>query len=135
MTTPREIFARMQRQWFSDEATLDHGLLADDVVVEMPFALPGQPNRIQGRQNFIAFAEAGRAALPVRFEGCRNVVVHETADPNVIVVEYELAATLTTTGVSAAAPFIGVLRVRDGLVTHWREYQNPLAIAQALGQR
>jgi ketosteroid isomerase-like protein len=52
----------------------------------------------------------------------------------VIVVEYELAGTVTTTGRRAAAPFIGVLRVRDGKTVHWREYQNILAIADALGQ-
>jgi ketosteroid isomerase-like protein len=27
-----------------------------------------------------------------------------------------------------------VLRVRDGQILHWREYQNVLAIAHALGQ-
>jgi uncharacterized protein len=52
----------------------------------------------------------------------------------VIVVEYELSGTVTTTGRRAAAPFIGVLRVRDGQVAGWREYQDAVAIAQALGQ-
>jgi ketosteroid isomerase-like protein len=47
-------------------------------------------------------------------------------------VEYELAATVTATGVSAAATFIGVLTVREGRISCWREYQNPLAIAWAL---
>ena len=32
------------------------------------------------------------------------------------------------------APFIGVLRTRDGKLVHWREYQHTLAIAQAVGQ-
>jgi hypothetical protein len=67
-------------------------------------------------------------------EECREIAVHDTADPEVIVVEYELAGTVTTTGRRAAAPFIGVLRVRDGQVAGWREYQDAVAIAQALGQ-
>ena len=58
--------------------------------------------------------------------------MHETADPATIVVEYELAATMTATGLSAAAPFLGVLTVQQGRVTRWREYQNPLAVAWAL---
>jgi ketosteroid isomerase-like protein len=70
----------------------------------------------------------------VRFEECREIAVHDTADPEVIVVEYELAGTVTTTGRRAAAPFIGVLRVRDGQVAGWREYQDAVAIAHALGQ-
>jgi uncharacterized protein len=45
-----------------------------------------------------------------------------------VVVEYELAATIPATGVSASAPFIGVLTVEDGRVALWREYQNAAAI-------
>jgi ketosteroid isomerase-like protein len=131
---PREVFARMQRHWLGNATDLPDDQYAEDVVVEMPFAPPGRPRRVQGREEFLAFARAGRASLPVRFEECRNVVIHETADPDVIVVEYELTGTVTTTDRRGAAAFIGVLRVRNGKIAYWREYQNALAIAQALGQ-
>ena len=130
---PREIFACMRRQWLNATSdSLADDELADDVVIEMPFAPPGRPRRFEGRQQWLAFARAERAALPVRFEECRNVVIHETADPEVIVVEYELAGTVTTTNHRAAAPFIGVLRVRDGKIAGWREYQDVPAIQRAL---
>lgn len=141
--TPREVFARMKEQWLSnamspmDSDSLLAGfgsLLAEDAVIEEPFAPPGRPRRFNGRDEFLAFAAAGRAALPVRFEGCRETAVHETADPEVIVVEYELSGTVTTTGRGATVPFIGVLRVRDGRIIGWREYQDKVAIADALGQ-
>jgi hypothetical protein len=136
---PREVFARMQQHWLSNTETDEHirdfhSLLADDAVIEEPFAPPGRPRRFRGREEFLAFAQAGRASLPVRFEECRELAIHDTADPEVIVVEYELAGTVTTTGRRAAAPFIGVLRVRDGQITGWREYQDAIAIAHALGQ-
>jgi len=131
---PREIFARMRQQWLSNAVDPMGSLLADNAVVETPFAPPGRPRRFEGREEFLAFAQAGRAGLPVRFEECREIAVHDTADPEVIVVEYELSGTVTTTGRRAAAPFIGVLRVRDGQVAGWREYQDAVAIAQALGQ-
>ena len=136
---PREVFGRMQRQWLSTTGADGHisgfqSLLADDAVVELPFAPPGRPRRFRGRAEWLAFARGARAGLPVRFEECRETAVHETADPGVIVVEYELAGTVLTTGRRAAAPFIGVLRVRDGQVTGWREYQDTVAIARALGQ-
>jgi uncharacterized protein len=131
---PREVFARMREQWLGNAVNPMGRLLAEDAVIETPFAPPGRPRRFEGREEFLAFAEAGRAALPVRFEECREIAVHDTADPEVIVVEYELAGTVTTTGRRAAAPVIGVLRVRDGQVAGWREYQDALAIAHALGQ-
>jgi ketosteroid isomerase-like protein len=68
----------------------------------------------------------------VRFTEFRHVVVHETADPEVIVAEHEMVGTLTSTGRAAAAAFVMLLRVRDGMVVHCREYQDVAAIADAL---
>src|SRR3569833_2243631 len=127
---PVEMFEHMRRTWLDPDGRFGD-LLADDVVVEVPFA-PGRPVRYEGREDFLTRTEPERANFPVRFEEVRDVVVHETTDPEVIVVEYELAGVFPATGRRDAAAFIGVLRVRDGRITHWREYQNTLAIATAL---
>ncbi|MFC6023473.1 nuclear transport factor 2 family protein [Plantactinospora solaniradicis] len=132
--TPSEIFDSMRARWLANLPTYESDLLADDVVLETPFAAPGRPTRTEGKQRVLEYTQASRAAFPVRFDDCRNVVMHETGDPEVIVVEYELVGTHTATGVTASAPFIGVLRTRDGKLAHWREYQHTLAIAQAVGQ-
>ena len=130
--TPTEIFDLMRSRWLAGESTFDPEMLADDAVIETPFTAPGQPTRLAGRERILAYTEAGRASLPVRFDACRDVTVHRTADPEVIVVEYELAGTHLRTGMIASAPFIAVLRARDGRLAHWREYQHTLALAQAL---
>jgi uncharacterized protein len=131
--TPREVFAGMQRAWLSQKG-FEADQLADDVVVEGPFAPPGHPRRVEGRDRVLAHYGPQWAAFPARFDEVRNVVIHDTADPEVIVVEYELAGTVLATGRQACAPFIAILRVRDGKTVLWREYQNVLAIAHALGQ-
>jgi uncharacterized protein len=130
--SPREVFARMQESWLGRGD--DGDMLAEDVVIEAPFAPPGRPKRREGRDSVLRAYRPERAAFPVRFEEVRDVVVHETADPEVIVVEYTMAGTVTTTGLCGSAPFIGVLRVRDGKIAGWREYQDALAIAQAVGR-
>ncbi|WP_433411421.1 nuclear transport factor 2 family protein [Microtetraspora malaysiensis] len=66
-------------------------------------------------------------------DACRATVVHDTQDPETIIVEYELTGTSTKTNRQSTAAFIGVLTVRDGKVVLWREYQNTLAIMQAIG--
>ncbi|MEU1394713.1 nuclear transport factor 2 family protein [Micromonospora zamorensis] len=132
--TPRAIFDSMRAQWLANRPTFEADLLADDVVIETPFAAPDRPTRTEGKQRVLEYTRGSRAVFPVRFDDCRNVVVHETTDPEVIVVEYELVGTHTATGTTASAPFIGVLRTRDGKLVHWREYQHTLAIAQAVGQ-
>lgn len=129
---PLAIYRRMQEALLGDDPTLlPAELLAEDVVVETPFSPPGM-RRHEGRDAWLAFYQARGAALPVRFERLRELATHQTDDPEVIVVEYELTGTVTTTGLSASATFAGVLRVRDGLIRHWREYQDILAISEAL---
>ena len=130
---PLQVFERFRDRVLRGEWAAPDALSSDDVTIELPCAPPGSPRRFQGGAEFRAHTEASGAALPVRFEEFRDVRVHETTDPEVIVVEYEMAGTVTTTGRSASASFVLVLRVRDGRVLLWREYQNVLAIAEALG--
>ncbi|WP_030441167.1 nuclear transport factor 2 family protein [Actinoplanes subtropicus] len=131
--TPREVFERAMRpEALAGEVSGDH--LADDVVIEWPFAAAGRPRRIEGRAAFLAMAGPARAAMPIRIDECTVEAVHETADPEVIVVEYRLAGVKPATGERGATDLIAVLRVRDGKVVHWREYQDTLAIARAMAQ-
>jgi ketosteroid isomerase-like protein len=37
--------------------------LADDVVIETPFAAPGRPTRTEGRERGMEYTQAGRAAF------------------------------------------------------------------------
>ena len=130
--SPREVFELMCAGFMSNRVDTLAGLLADDVVIETPFAPPGRPRRTEGRAAFLAIAVPGRAALPFQFDECRVRAVHDTTDPEVIVVEYELGGTVLPTGARRSAEFVGVLRVRDGLIRGWREYQDTMGIAQAL---
>lgn len=129
MTTALDVFDRF-REYVLGE--VPHELWAPDVVIEQPFAAGG-PSRIVGRDTFLEKTRGSREALPVRFEEMRDVTVHETSDPNKIIVEYTLAGTILPTGEKASAPFIAVMEVRDGLMTLWREYQNTALMAEKLG--
>ena len=131
---PREIFERFRELVLANDLSALGQLSADEVIIEAPFAPPGRPHRFEGREQFLAYARPLQAAFPGRFEEFRNVVIHDTADPQVIIAEYELSGTVTTTGQRACASFIAVLQVRDGKITRWREYQDTLRIAAAVGQ-
>lgn len=130
MPTAHDLFTRLAEEWLSNPQarSFPSDVLADDVVIEMPLAPPGWPSRVEGRQRFVALAEAGRHAMPLQFDHCHDVIVHETSDAANILVEYQLGGTLTTTGAPVVAPVIAVLRVHDGQITHWREYHNIAAL-------
>jgi ketosteroid isomerase-like protein len=105
---------------------------APDAVHEFPFTRPGAPARVEGRDAIMGFITAFWATSPLRYERYRTIAVHQTADPDTIVVEQEVAGTSATTG-SFVLPNLLVLRARGGQITHLRDYANLLALADALG--
>lgn len=130
MTTElRRLIDQLGAAWTGDPAEFDD-LLAEDVVVETPFTAT-EPRTWTGRAEWLAFARPSRERFPVRFDRFVVHALHETVDPEVAVVEYELGGVLPDGG-RAAARFVGILRARDGKVTGWREYPDTLAFHKAL---
>jgi ketosteroid isomerase-like protein len=127
---PSQVFARLS-QAITDQRWLELAeLYAEDVVVYMPFAAP-TPIRLHGREEVrTRFAAAAEGPLSLR---ARNVVVHETADPEVIVAEFDYVGHVATTGTTFRVANIQVLRIRDGLIVESRDYHDYLAFAHALG--
>ncbi|MDL4776450.1 MULTISPECIES: nuclear transport factor 2 family protein [Thermomonosporaceae] len=127
-SSPRAVFQRLLdgvTEKRADELPL---LYAEDAVVVHPFAEPVSPlnGRAALREHFAQVPD-----LPIEIRA-RNVVVHETADPEVIVAEFEYAGRVTTTGRAFTVPNIFVMRVRDGLIVESRDYAHHAAFAAAL---
>ncbi|MEU4835320.1 nuclear transport factor 2 family protein [Streptosporangium sp. NPDC023615] len=129
---PIEIFDRMRHHWLDGTAALADEL-AENTVIEIPFAPEGR-RRFEGPEAIRRFTGPDQAAFArhYRLDEIRDVTIHETTDPEVIVVEYVLSGVIVSTGERAASSFIGVLRVRDGRIVLWREYQNPLVMAEVI---
>jgi ketosteroid isomerase-like protein len=127
--SPRTVFERLSQGIAAGRWHELADLYADDAVVDQPFGAPA-PAHIEGRETLRArFAGAADLGLTLV---AKNVVVHETADPEVIVVEFDYDITGPEGTLTAAN--IQVLRVRDGLIVASRDYHDHLAIARASGQ-
>lgn len=135
-TSPRAVFARLH-QAVCDDYDMDAqaDLYAPDGVVDFPFAPPGMPRRIEGqeaiRRVLTAAGEQARRAGR-RIVAYRDLVVHETSDPEVIVAEFMLHGEVITTGDTYQMSFIQVLRVRNGQIVAMRDYFDPQAMAKVL---
>jgi hypothetical protein len=99
----------------------------------MPFASGLAPERLETTREEIRQRFAAGAASR-RYTGLRDVRVHETADPDVIVLEYSLDGTRIADGEPFTMSFVMVLTFRDGLIAHSRDYTDPIAGARALGR-
>jgi ketosteroid isomerase-like protein len=128
------VLARFQQAAIDKSITGMAELYAEDAVHEFPFTRPGVPARLRGRAQIRAFMAANWEKSPLHYKAYRNVVIHETADPGVIIVEQEATGTAATTGRDFALPNIVVLTVRDGRIVRFRDYVNVLAVAEAAGR-
>jgi ketosteroid isomerase-like protein len=127
-----EVLERL-RQAAVDQSTDDlTRLYAADAVHEFPFTRPGLPSRLEGRDAIVNWIAAGWKTNTLRYESYRTLAIHDTSDPETIVVEQEAVGTSTATG-EFALPNIVVLTVRHGQVAHLRDYVNIPAAAAAIG--
>jgi ketosteroid isomerase-like protein len=129
--TSREVVERMLRAGRELDIETVVGLMAPDGHIEWPYRPPGVPMRLQGRAEIHRYlTEAAKGFI--RFDEYRHVVVHETADPEVIIVEYEAHGTVVATGAPFHQAVIAVFRVQNGQVLSYRDYINPLPLMEAL---
>jgi uncharacterized protein len=106
---------------------------AERFVIEMPFADGLAPARTETtREEFRARVTAGLAAR--RYTRAVDVRIHETADPEVAVVEYRLEGRKVADESPFSMVFVMVVTVRDGLIVHSRDYSNPIDGARLLGR-
>ncbi|HEV7647733.1 MAG TPA: nuclear transport factor 2 family protein [Actinophytocola sp.] len=121
--TPREVVQRLIRGISEERWSELAGLYAEDTVVEQPFS----PERtvLRGRDE-LAKHFAGAVDRPLRVTA-KNVVVHETTDPEVVVAEYDYD--VDAAGRTGTVGNVLVLRVRDGHIVSSRDYHDHQAIA------
>ena len=129
--SPRQVVEALMRG-ISNGAWGDlHTWYAEDAVVEYPFALP-TPTRLDGLQAIKKYFAAA-ATSPLKLQ-LRNMIVHETADPEVVVAEWDYDGLVTTTGRSFQVSNIQVSRVRNGKIVASRDYHNHVVLAEATGR-
>ncbi|WP_327045856.1 hypothetical protein OG320_29980 [Microbispora sp. NBC_01189] len=129
---PREVLERYRQAAISRSADELRRVYALDAVHEFPFTLPGLPSRLAGRDDIVNWITAGWKDYPLKYERYRTLAIHDTGDPETIVVEQEALGTSVTTG-AFALPNLVVLTVRNRQITRLRDYVNIPAAAAAMG--
>jgi len=131
--TPADVLTRRRRLILSGDADGFADLFAPDGVIESPFAPPGVPSRLEGRE---AIREYSRhvMASPLRFEDFEVAELYQTQDPEVVIAEMRATGTLTTTGQSFTATSIQILRIREGHIVLFRDFADPRVLEDVIGE-
>ena len=99
--------------------------MTDDLVFDLPYGPDFIPTPIEGldawnQMQLMTFKLFTSFALELG-------EVHECLDPDELVAEYRSNAVVVRNGNAYRNRYIGVLRFRDGKISHWCEFHNPLA--------
>ena len=106
-------------------------LLADDVVFEYVITVPGYPRRVEGRQAVIDLYRGYDDYMTLHTAD--NLRVYRDPEASVVVLEYEVHGETVATGRPYDNRFASIITVKDGKVTHWRDYLDPIAVFDASG--
>ncbi len=133
--TPVEVFHRAhERVRAYDISFCD--FFAEDGVLELPFARDPIPRRVNGRAAIRALLEprynAARAAGR-KISGYRDLVIHETRDPHVIVAEFTIERPdHAPEAAEQTLSFVQIYRIVADHIVLQRDYFDSLAMAERL---
>jgi ketosteroid isomerase-like protein len=104
-------------------------LFHDDGVLEFPYAPDGWPAIFHGRDALWRHMQKFPEHLTVSFS---DVVFYETADPDFTVAEFHGNGSAST-GLPFVQDYVSLVWTKDGLITRYRDFWNPLRHLAALG--
>ncbi|MFD4245321.1 nuclear transport factor 2 family protein [Streptomyces sp. NPDC058525] len=123
--TPAELYRHGLRLLLAKDIPAWTALWHEDGVLEFPFAPPGRPGRLEGRQAISDYMRLYPDHIDLH--DFPEVTVHQTTAPETVVVEMRGVGRLVRTGSPFDMTYIAVVTVEDGLITSYRDYWNPLA--------
>jgi ketosteroid isomerase-like protein len=105
-------------------------MYAEDAVVVHPFAMPPAP--LEGREALREHFTRNFARMEGVEFTARNVVVHETTDPEVVITEFDYEVRVPEKDRVFVVPNIFVMRIRDGRIVESRDYAHHRAFEEGL---
>jgi ketosteroid isomerase-like protein len=127
----REIVERMLQAGLERDYATFVDLMAPDGHIEWPYHPSGAPVRVEGQEAIREFLRAADR-VPIRFTEHRGLVIHETTDPAVVIVEYQAVGMVTGSGAPFEQRLIAVFTIHDGRIVSYRDYLDPMKLAAVL---
>ncbi|MER7584467.1 nuclear transport factor 2 family protein [Kitasatospora sp. NPDC097691] len=131
-TSPAELYRHSLRLLLDKDIAAWVDLWSERGVMEFPFAPPGLPRRLEGRDAVAGYLRDYPDHIDLHdFPDLR---IHETTDPATIVVEMRGVGRLVKTGAPFDMTYVAVVEVHDGRFASYRDYWNPLAAGDLTAQ-
>lgn len=128
---PEKVFRRLLDLMLAKDMDAVADLWARDGIAEFPFAVGSSPRRLSGREEIRDYLSGYPDLMDMREVVALSV--RRTDDPDTVILEWTSAGRTVRTSEPYRLDYIVVLTVRDGLITLYRDFWNPVAAAQAAG--
>ncbi|MEV2243200.1 nuclear transport factor 2 family protein [Streptomyces sp. NPDC049970] len=130
--TCEETFHRLLKLLAAKDMDAVADLWAEFGTAEFPFAAGDSPRRLTGREAVREYLADYPDLMDV--QAIAALTVHRTGRPDTIVAEFTAHGRTMATDEPYRLDYITVLTTRQGLITRYRDYWNPLAAASAAGK-
>jgi ketosteroid isomerase-like protein len=128
--TAADVFKHSLEAFLGKDMRAWADLCADDVLVEFPFSPDNLPSRLEGRQAIFEYLQYYPTIIDIH--EIDSVTVYETTQPATVIAEWSVKGHVIPNGNTYDMTYATFVTVRDGQITNYREYWNPLAFGQAL---
>ncbi|ADO56429.1 MULTISPECIES: nuclear transport factor 2 family protein [Paenibacillus] len=109
-------------QWIS--------LFDDNAVFEFPYAPKHFVQVLQGKAAIYEYIKEFPSIL--RIQHFSSPTIHTTTDPSLFVAEFASEAQAVSTGKPYNQTYISVIKLKNGKISHYKDYWNPLVALEAL---
>lgn len=130
MNTANEIVDRLQAALLAHDMQAFADEWAPNGTMTFPFAPPGWPS-LNSRDDVRDYLSGYTDSLDVR--GIRHQTRYTDSDSRTVVVEWGVTGVVVATGQPYDIDYICVITVGEQGIESYRDYWNPLAIADAMG--
>ncbi|MFF9378170.1 nuclear transport factor 2 family protein [Streptomyces griseoluteus] len=127
-TSPADLYRHSLRLLLNKDIPAWVALWAEDGLMEFPFAPDGWPRRLEGKEAIATYMR--HYPDHIDLQDFPDLRIHQTTDPATIVVEMRGVGRLVDSGARFDMTYIAVVTVRDGHITSYRDYWNPLAVQE-----
>ncbi|MEV5240116.1 nuclear transport factor 2 family protein [Streptomyces cinnamoneus] len=125
-TTPEDLFRHGLQLLLDKDIPAWVDLWDENGIFEFPFAPEGRPERLEGKAAVAAYMRGYPDHIDLH--DFPYVEIHRTTAPETIVVEMRGVGRLVGTESPFDMSYIAVVTVKNGLITRYRDYWNPLAV-------
>jgi ketosteroid isomerase-like protein len=104
-------------------------LFTEDGILEFPYGPQGFPARMEGKEALYDYMKNFPEHFQVEFV---DLHFHATVDPSLVIAEFKSVGSAVSTGRPYNQRYISVVETRDGKISRYVDFWNPLVGMAAL---